>query len=144
MDERIKSAYQKIYSEFCTLIVLGAAASLLIKSLFFHAEPKALVTEFVILVGAPIYLWIRQTMLGLDPNAAANPHSKKAKKNYWLCLGCGLLAMTVVMSLMEGGLTPYVLINMLSFAVCFSTIYIASRSFAHWNAERKGKKYEDD
>lgn len=145
MDERVKNAYQKIYAELCSLLVIAAAVSILIKFLVFDLPPSACVTELFMVVGAPLYLWIRQTMLGLDPNAGQD--NRKRKKTFFITYCAGMAGLLVVFILRNGlsaaAIFPLAL-TVLTFSAAFAATYILSRRFAKWNADKKAKKYEDD
>lgn len=142
MDERVKNEYRKIYSELVALLIFVTAASAVIKVFLLNLPPSATATEFIIMIGSPVYLWIRQTMLGLDPEASLD--EKKRRKNFAVSFTAGILVLFLCMLLKYRGVNADVLFHILSFAVIFSAVYILSRKFARKNAERKAKKYEDD
>lgn len=72
MDERIKQQYHKIYSEMYIIILCLAAASVVIKTAFFHGTMVTLSLEYIILVGSPLYRLIRCRMLGAVAEPAAD------------------------------------------------------------------------
>lgn len=145
MDERVKNAYQKIYAELCSLLIAVAAVSVLIKVLVFDLPPSCCVTELIIVIGGPVYLWIRQTMLGLDPEAGENV--RRRKKRFWISYFAGMVGLLTVFLIRNGFSAPALLLYAsyaLTFSAVFTAVYILSRRFAKWNAEKKAQKYEED
>lgn len=65
MDERIRQEYRRIYSEMYVIVLCLAAASVVIKVAFFQKSSTQLGLEYVILVGSPVYRFIRCRMLGV-------------------------------------------------------------------------------
>lgn len=140
-----KNAYQKIYAELCSLLIMIAALSILIKVLIFEQSPTGCMTELVIVIGAPVYLWIRQTMLGLDPGAGEN--ARKRKKRFCISYLAGMVGLLAVFLLRNGLSAPALLLyapSALTFSLVFAAVYILSRRFAKWNADKKAQKYEED
>lgn len=142
MDERVKNEYRKIYAELCSLMMLVTAVSLLIKLLILRLALTACVTEYVLLVGGSLYFWIRQTMLGLDPNADETADRRKAKRRFLISFAAGLVGL-LLSQVLRNGYDHFPWIELILFVCAFTAAYLISRSFAHWNAEKKARKYED-
>lgn len=141
MDERVKGEYRKIYSELVMLIMYFAAGSLLVKFFLLDVGPAGCATEFVILVGAPVYLVIRQMMLGLDPGAGMT--RKKRRRKLLVCIVCGLLGFLLVAYAGHGRIDQAALEYVLTYiAVCTFTYYVSGRVLRYF-AERKSRGYED-
>lgn len=142
MDERVKGEYRKIYSELVCIILACLAVSLLVKSDVYGMELKDCLTEFLILVCSPVYLAVRQYMLGLDPNAGTT------KRRRWLSFGAAVLGASAAMGTAafyrSGRLDGRFFAGLLSFVALFSLVYVGSRKIGRYFSEKKAKKYEDD
>lgn len=141
MDERVKGEYRKIYSELMMLIMYFAAGALLVKFFLLDMGPAGCVTEFVILVGSPVYLIVRQMMLGLDPGAGMT--KKKRRRKLLVCIICGLLGFLLAVYVKRGHVGGWALEYILTFiAVCTFTCY-ASGKVLQYFAEKKSRRYEE-
>ena len=141
MDERVKGEYRKIYSELVCLILVFSAVALMVKFHLYGMELKDCLTEFLILVGFPVYLAVRQYMLGLDANAGTT------KKKRWISFGAALLvasaAMAVAQISRKGTIDGRFFGEVFTFAAAFSLVYLGSRRLGRYFSEKRAKKYED-
>lgn len=141
MDERVKGEYRKIYSELTVLMIYAAAASLLIKYFLLDMGPEGCVTEFIILVGSPVYLLVRQLMLGLDAEAGLT--AKKRRRKVWTVIVCGAAGFLLAAVLKHGRLEGWAFEYILSFtAICVFVHYISGK-LTRYFAERRSRRYEE-
>mgnify|MGYP000997832904 CR=1 FL=1 len=64
-DERVEQYKNKIYAEFFQYVYLFIVASFVIKSLYFKMDFSQCITEYVIMVAAPLYQMVRSRQLGV-------------------------------------------------------------------------------
>lgn len=141
MDERIKNEYRKIYSELTSIIMVFVAISLLVKVNLFHMGTRECATEFIILVFSPLYMVVRQYMMGLDPNGAV---SKKKQKTAFLCaILSAVAAFSGTMYWSRGGFDRDAATGLVAFIAVFILVYFLSRKLGAYFSEKKAKKYED-
>ncbi|MCI8454537.1 MAG: hypothetical protein HFE84_07975 [Lachnospiraceae bacterium] len=141
MDERVVAEYRRIYSELTSILVVFSAAALVIKLFFFEKTSADCVTEMVILVGTPIYMTVRQYMLGLDPEAAM-PAGRRRKKAVTAVIA-GILGFAMAVAAKRGEFGLWSFEYILTFVVAFSFIYYISGRLAKYFAEKKNREYED-
>ena len=94
-----------------------------------------------ILVGAPVYLAVRQYMLGLDPEAAV-PASRRRRKAV-IAAAAGLLGFLAAMIAKGGGFGLWSFEYIMTFLAAFSFIYYISGKLAKYFAEKKSREYDD-
>lgn len=141
MDERVRNEYRKIYAELCCLLMLALAASVLTKVMFLGMAPAACITEFLLLVGAPVYCFVRQMMLGID--AEQQTGARLQFRNYVVSLVITVGVMTAGIRMRRHFETED-LATILGFVAAFTFVWFASRALASWNAKRHEKPYRDD
>lgn len=64
-DERVEQFKNKIYGELFQLVYLFIVASFIVKSLYFKMNLSQCITEYVILIVAPLYQMVRSRQLGV-------------------------------------------------------------------------------
>ena len=64
-DERVEQSKNKIYGELFQLAYLFVVAAFLVKVLFFKMDLTQCITEYVIMIVAPIYQMVRSRQLGV-------------------------------------------------------------------------------
>ena len=69
MDERIRDSFLKIRSELLAIVMGICGVSLIVKFMFLGADLSDCITEYLVLVGSPVYLVIRSHMLGVTQPA---------------------------------------------------------------------------
>ena len=144
MDERVKNEYRKIYAELCSLIMLATAVSIILKIAVFHEPSRDIYFEFLIAVGAPLYLFVRQLMLGIDPYAAEKGGRKGRRKRFFVSLLAAITGMAVVTYGGNMSGKGDLFFNLVVFAAFYTAFYFLGRMLTQHNAERKAGKYEDD
>lgn len=141
MDERIKGEYRKIYAELLSIIMVFVALSLLVKFFFFDMGIAECRTEFIILIGSPLYMAARQYMLGIDP--AAGMQKAKRKKKALVSLACALACFLAAAYVKHGRMESWAWEYILSFAAAYVFIYFISEKAAKYFSDKKSRKYED-
>lgn len=141
MDERIKGEYRKIYSELTMLIMYAMAGSLLIKFFLLNMGMKECATEFIVLVGSPLYLFARQLMLGLDGTEGVTKKTGGVKVLVGLLFG--VLGFLLAVYFKHGKAESWAWEYILTFVALFVFTYYISGKIKQYFAERKGRKYED-
>ena len=64
-DERVEQARNKIYGELFQILFLFAMTVFLVKVLYFKMDVSQCITEYVIMIFAPIYQMVRSRQLGV-------------------------------------------------------------------------------
>lgn len=141
MDERIKGEYRKIYSELLSMIMVFTAVSLLVKFNLYDMELRECLTEFIILIFAPLYMVVRQFMMGLNPQETTS--KKKKRIQFFVALFFASAGFLVSTFYKEGRLKEDTLFYILSFIATFTFVYYVSWKLSAYFAGRKAKKYED-
>lgn len=141
MDERIKGEYRKIYSELLSIIMVFAACSLLVKFNLYDMELRACLTEFIILIFAPLYMAVRQYMLGLNPQEAAP--KKKRRTQFLTAIFFAAAGFLLSAFFKEGRLGEDSFLYILSFIATFTFVYYVGWKLSAYFADRKSKKYEE-
>ena len=77
-DERVKQAYDQIMSEFARAVFFFALAAFLVKIIGFHKSLEDCVTEYVIIIAAPIFQAVRARQLKLSF------YQKGMEKSMWI------------------------------------------------------------
>lgn len=141
MDERIKGEYRKIYSELVCILMIFTAGSLLVKFILLGGRPETCVTEMAILIFSPLYMAVRQYMLGIAPEDAVP--RKRQKINFLAAVAvsaCAYVAVLRARGRMSDGNTW---LSLLTFVAMFTFVYYVSRKLGSYFAEKKSRKYED-
>ena len=137
MDERVRQEYQKIYSELYFITLLVCCVSVIAKVMFFHQGIADCWLEYIVLVGSPVYRFVRCRML----NVSAPVVEKKA----WMirlaaCLVTISAVYAVVIYVRTGRLN---LMELLTFLVPFIFIYLLV-CFGSVIVQRQWKKKLED
>lgn len=141
MDERIKGEYRRIYAELFSIVLIFCAGSILVKMIFLGMDTSACVTELVVVVAAPVYMFVRQCMLGISPAAAMT--EKKRRRKLLAGLGSGLLAFMAVYYLKHGDLRTWAWQYALSFGAAFLFVHYISFAVSEYFSGRKSREYEE-
>ncbi len=134
MDERIYQGQQKIWSEMGRLMYYLAVFSLLIKGLALHMGLGQCVTEYLIVIGVPVYHLIRSWQLKIS----FLPAKGKARKRVWLIrfLEVVLIGGYCIFSNdldMETGIV---------FIIVFVTIFSVTRMLTVYLEEKRARRLE--
>lgn len=130
MDERVRQEYHRIYSELYFITLLVCCVSVIGKVMFFHKGVEDCWLEYIVLVGSPVYRFVRCRML----HVSAPVVGKKA----WMlrlvvCLVTVSIVYAVVTYVRTGSLqvgelltflAPFIFIYLL---VCFGTVIVQRR-----------------
>lgn len=73
-DERVEQFKNKIYGELFQWMYLFIVASFIVKSLYFKMNLSQCITEYVILIVAPLYQMVRSRQLGVVLTADTHQH----------------------------------------------------------------------
>lgn len=130
MDERVRQEYQKIYSELYFITLLVCCVSVIAKVMFFHQGIADCWLEYIVLVGSPVYRFVRCRML----HVSAPVVGKKA----WMirlvvCLVTVSIVYAVVTYVRTGSLQVWELLTFLApfifiyLLVCFGTVIVQRR-----------------
>lgn len=146
MDERVKEIYQKIYAELFTVILIFCCISSMTKLILFHKTTLDCFSEFLILIGSPIYLIIRTHMLGVTQAPFFQNHSWK---HSILSLTAGTITAVAVFSAMQhrhGKASDFFSLVMFGTAFLFS--FLLFRILFKKSEEKRQKKldsqYDDE
>lgn len=140
MDERIKSGYQKIYSELFHIILIACCLSLVFKIVFLGLQSKDCIPEFPIMVGSPIYLVIRSRMLGIT-QPGAFPDQNSWKKYLALLSGlCGFFLVFILTAIRHGKHAD--LPAALGSGVIFAVSYLIAHGIFQKLEQRRQKKLD--
>ena len=137
MDERVRQEYQKIYSELYFITLLVCCVSVIAKVMFFHQGIADCWLEYIVLVGSPVYRFVRCRM----PHVSAPVVEKKV----WMirlaaCLVTVSAVYAVVTYVRTGRLN---LMELLTFLVPFIFIYLLV-CFGSVIVQRQWKKKLED
>lgn len=140
MDERLKEVYRRIYTELWFIVLMVNVVSLIVKFAFLRMEWSSCITEFLILVGSPVYLLIRQNMLGAWADQGIRPAKKRL---FWACIGSmiGYIGVSFAIKRTWNWLD---LVNLLVFVVVFFLVYRFTEKINHHFYTKKMKEYEED
>lgn len=100
MDERIVKGFLKIRSELLGIVLILCAGSMVVKTVFLDLPGKSCVTEYLILVGSPIYLAVRSHMLGVTQ---APVFSRQEGKHVWVLVLAATAALMVYSTVQNRG-----------------------------------------
>ncbi|MGN0136392.1 DUF6773 family protein [Anaerotignum sp.] len=64
-DERTLQAKNQIYSELMRILLYLVIISFYVKSLYFHMDLKQCLTEYIIMIFAPLYQMVRTRQMGV-------------------------------------------------------------------------------
>lgn len=145
MDERMRQERNQILSELALWMYGFIVLAFLVKVLFFEQSIKDCIVEYVILIAAPVYQFVRahQRKLSLYPADGERIFGKKEKKRLFVSLAVGIIVFFICFWRMkpDWGET---LTGLGSFAVAFvaarlSLVYIEKR-----RSERLNREYDED
>lgn len=135
-DERIEQAKNKIRSEMTVLIIWGVAISFLVKTLVFKMSLQQCLTEYLILVLAPVYQFIRMHTLKVVLYKD-NSDNRSLRK-----LVMAIIFVAVAASVYFVDTTKYYSQGLPIIQVLFLVIFIALVVFLSKFNNRRGLKYE--
>ena len=141
VDERVLQARQKIASEMMLLMYYFLVIAMCVKVLVFGMTFEDCITEFIIIVSAPIYQNIRARQM----KVVLGNFRKYSRKGAVIAIVGGIVGMLLSMWRLKGSIDKAdAVTSIVTFAVTFS---LARYGFAHLEkkrAEKLEKEYEDD
>ena len=140
IDERVLQARRQIGSEMMQLMYYFIVIAFCIKSLYFGMNLQECMTEFIILIAAPIYQAYRSRKLGV----VLGNYRKASKASNIISIGIGLSVLLLSLSARGGFATAEVLSAIVAFVVVFSFTRFGFARMEEKRAEKLEKEYEDD
>ena len=141
-DERVMQSMNKIWGEIGRLTYYLAAASFVVKCLFFGFKLEDCILEYVIMIGAPIYQLFRMHQLKLAYNMMTD------KRRYWKREAVVMLVVVVVyivVMLTRSELdVKEALISLVAFIVSFQAVRLLIVTREEKRAKRLEKEFEED
>ncbi|MDO4324632.1 MAG: hypothetical protein Q4E24_01140 [bacterium] len=142
MDERIKEGYRKIYTELLRLIVLADVVSLLVKEFVLKADWHTMITEFAVLIFAPVYLMVRQNMLGIHAEGVMS--QGKRRRKLWVMMAVSFACYMAAVLVIKKSLEVSDVAGALSFIAVWLFIYWGAEKINLYFYKRKMRQYEDE
>lgn len=142
-DERVEQANNKIFAELCRIIVIFAAVSFFIKSLYYNMDIAQCFTEYAILMGAPIYQGIRSHQLGVVLGASSNKEINRKGAIVAAIVGVIVFLTTWYVTGKETLSFGLAGIWLVMFIVIFSAIRLLFQRMERRREEALEKEYED-
>lgn len=145
-DERIEQALNKIRSEM-TIIILGAVAvSFLVKTLLFKLALQDCLTEYLIMILAPLYQFVRMHMMKIS--LYSEPGSKQSVKTLLIVAAAFLVLSAVSLWGKMKGPAVYdwhkPVIFLVIFLVLFVLIYFMTNKFNRQRSQSYEKEFADE
>ena len=141
VDERVLQARRQLGSEMMHLMYYFLVIAMCVKVLVFGMTFEDCITEFIIIVSAPIYQNIRARQM----KVVLGNFRKYSRKGAVIAIVGGTIGMLLSMWRLKGSIDKAdAVTSIVTFAVTFS---LARYGFAHLEkkrAEKLEKEYEDD
>ena len=140
IDERVLQARRQIGSEMMQLMYYFIVIAFCIKSLYFGMNLQECMTEFIVLIAAPVYQAYRSRKLGV----VLGNYRKASKASNIISIGIGLSVLLLSLSARGGFATAEALSAIVTFVVVFSFTRFGFARMEEKRAEKIEKEYEDD
>ena len=140
VDERVLQARRQIGSEMMQLMYYFIVIAFCIKSLYFGMNLQECMTEFIVLIAAPVYQAYRSRKLGV----VLGNYRKASKASNIISIGIGLSVLLLSLSARGGFATAEALSAIVTFVVVFSFTRFGFARMEEKRAEKLEKEYEDD
>lgn len=140
IDERVLQARRQIGSEMMQLMYYFIVIAFCIKSLYFGMNLQECMTEFIVLIAAPVYQAYRSRKLGV----VLGNYRKASKASNIISIGIGLSVLLLSLSARGGFATAEALSAIVTFVVVFSFTRFGFARMEEKRAEKLEKEYEDD
>lgn len=137
-DERTLQAKNQIYSELMRIMLYIVIISFCVKALYFHMDLKQCMTEYIIMVFAPIYQMIRTRQMGVVLGTGKD----SPKRALPILLAVLLIGTLVYMGNAQTSPEARSISALLNMAVFAALFLVAQRIFIRMEAKR-AKKLED-
>ena len=140
IDERVLQARRQIGSEMMQLMYYFIVIAFCIKSLYFGMNLQECMTEFIVLIAAPVYQAYRSRKLGV----VLGNYRKASKASNIISIGIGLSVLLLSLSARGGFATAEALSAIVTFVVVFSFTRFGFARMEEKRAEKLEKEYEDE
>lgn len=138
VDERVLQARRKIGSEMMMLMYYFIVLAFLVKVMGFGMGLEDCITEFIIMIGVPIYQNIRARQMKVVLNDFSRKVSKVSTLSSIL-VAVGIMAFFMWRN--EGRIDPE---EIISYAVSFTAMFIFARYGFTYIEKRRAKKLESE
>lgn len=141
VDERVLQARRKIGSEMMMLMYYFIVIAFLVKVMGFGMGLKDCMTEFIIMVGVPVYQNIRARQM----KVVLSDFRKRSKASTISAIFVGIVVMMISMWRLEGNIAPAEAVTSIaSFAVTFAFARYGFTYIEKRRAKKLEAEYEDD
>ena len=141
VDERVLQARRQIGSEMMQLMYYFIVIAMCVKVLVFGMTFEDCITEFVILVGVPIYQNIRARQM----KVVLGNFRKYSRKGAVIAIVGGTIGMLLSMWRLKGSIDKAdAVTSIVTFAITFSLVRYGFAHLEKKRAEKLEKEYEDD
>lgn len=141
-DERVMQSMNKIWGEIGRLAYYLAVASFVAKTLFLGFELEDSILEFVVMIGAPVYQFIRMHQLKLAFSVAVD------KRRYWkreAVVMVVVVAVYIMVMFTHSELdVKEALISLAAFMVSFQAVRLLIVTREEKRAKQLEKEFEED
>ncbi|NCC16197.1 MAG: hypothetical protein EOM28_07580 [Clostridia bacterium] len=141
-DERVEQTKNKILAELMRLVCLFVVISFVVKSLYFKMDLSQCITEYAILIAAPIYQMVRSRQLGVV--LATNLRQQMSPKRNIIAAISGI-AVFFLFWLTSGRQVSgeFAVSYIVTFCVVFFLVRVVFVHFEEQRMKKLEKKYED-
>ena len=141
VDERVLQARRQIGSEMMQLMYYFLVIAMCVKVLVFGMTFEDCITEFVILVAAPVYQNIRARQM----KVVLGNFRKYSRKGAVIAIVGGTIGMLLSMWRLKGSIDKAdAVTSIITFAITFSLVRYGFAHIEKKRAEKLEKEYEDD
>lgn len=143
MDERVRDAFLRIRSELLAIVMGICGISLVVKLVFFQGSLGDCITEYLVLVGSPVYLTIRSHMLGVTQVADL---TKKNRLLVVMFIGFVFLMVFCVrqknQGVEAGGMEA--VLSVVSFAISFAGVWYLYQRHERKRQKKLDSRYDEE
>lgn len=141
VDERVLQARRQIGSEMMQLVYYFIVIAFCVKVLFFGMGSRECVVEYIILIGMPVYQFIRTRQLGV----VLGNYKKASKASNIISIAIGLCILLLCLSRTAGGIsTGEAIPAIVTFVAVFSFARFGMARIEARRAEKLAEEYEED
>ena len=141
VDERVIQTKQKIGSEMMHLMYYFLVIAMCVKVLVFGMTFEDCISEFIIIVSAPIYQNIRARQM----KVVLGNFRKYSRKGAVIAIVGGTIGMLLSMWRLKGSIDKAdAVTSIVTFAITFSLVRYGFAHLEKKRAEKLEKEYEDD
>lgn len=142
-DERVEQYKNKIYGELFQLVYLFVVASFVVKGLYFKMDLSQCITEYVIMIAAPIYQMVRTRQLGVVLATNLRQHMSAKRNIIAAVLGIVLFFFFWVSSGKQVS-AEFALSYIITFFVVFFLVRVIFIRIEEGRMKKLEKEFEDD